>query len=171
MSNNNTPTNQTISQTLGIPNTQNVPATNNPTQNTKMVVNEIIKDTKDDIKQWDKEKRETQLNEDFDYSRAKLYQLMETGQEALMGILEVAQESEHPRAYEVCAQLIKNNSELVKALTMLHKDSQDVVQTMDPNERESRQDDSGNVTNNNLFVGSSQELLEMLEKMNKKDKE
>ena len=75
---------------------------------------EKIKDISDDIKK------------DYDYTRGNLYSIIEKGQEAINGILELAQESEMPRAYEVAGQLIKNVADATDKLMDLQKKLKDV---------------------------------------------
>ena len=69
---------------------------------------------------------EEDIRKDYEYTRGNLYSLIEKGQEAINGILELAQESEMPRAYEVAGQLIKNTSEIAEKLMALHKLKKDV---------------------------------------------
>jgi hypothetical protein len=94
-------------------------------------------------------------NPDADYSRANYYNLIEKGNEALDGILEVAKESQHPRAYEVAANMIKNLSDVTEKLMILQKQQQE----LQPKE-------SAAPTNINVdkavFVGSTAELLRQL---------
>lgn len=94
-----------------------------------------------------------QVNKDYEYTRGNLYSLIEKGQEAVNGILELAQESESPRAYEVAGQLIKNVADATDKLLDLQKKM-----------KELGEDKSGptHVTNNALFVGSTAELQKML---------
>ena len=95
-------------------------------------------------------------NPDANYSRANYYNLIEKGNEALDGILEVAKESQHPRAYEVAANMIKNLSDVTEKLMILQKQQQDLK----PKEEQATQ------TNINVdkavFVGSTAELLRQL---------
>ena len=115
------------------------------------VVNEKIqkiKETSDDIKK------------DYDYTRGNLYSIIEKGQEAINGILELAQESEMPRAYEVAGQLIKNVADATDKLMDLQKKLKDVEE-----EKQSR--GPSNVTNA-LFVGSTAELAKLLKEKDKK---
>jgi hypothetical protein len=79
--------------------------------------------------------------------------LVEKGQEAINGILELAQESEMPRAYEVAGQLIKNTSEIAEKLMALHKLKKDV---------EEEKQNGPTTVNNALFVGSTAELAKLL---------
>jgi len=94
---------------------------------------------------------------DYRYSRAQLYSLVEKGQEAVDGILEVAASSDHPRAYEVAGQLIKNVADVADKLADLHKKMKDLEAETGPK----------TVTNNALYVGSTADLLNLL-KDNKK---
>ena len=93
---------------------------------------------------------------DYEYSRGNLYSLIEKGQEALNGILEVAQGSDHPRAYEVAGQLIKSVADTTDKLVDLQKK----VKELDEDSPKS----PSSVTNNALFVGSTSELSKMLKK-------
>ena len=94
------------------------------------------------------------INKDYEYTRGNLYSIIEKGQEAINGILELAQESDMPRAYEVAGQLIKNVSDATDKLMDLQKKLKDVTKT-----EESR--GPTNVTNA-LFVGSTAELQKLL---------
>jgi hypothetical protein len=93
------------------------------------------------------------IKKDYEYARGNLYSLVEKGQEAINGILELAQESEMPRAYEVAGQLIKNTSEIAEKLMALHKIKKDV-------EEETQKGPT--TVNNALFVGSTAELAKLL---------
>ena len=103
---------------------------------------EIIKSKDDDIEK------------DYIYSRANLYSLIEKGQEAINGIMEVAGEGGSPRAYEVAGQLIKSVADTTDKLIDLQKKLKDV-------EDETKRT-TNNVTNNAVFVGSTSELQKML---------
>ena len=92
---------------------------------------------------------------DYEYSRGNLYSLIEKGQEALNGILEVAQGSDHPRAYEVAGQLIGQVGQTVDKLQDLQKKLKDLKEV--PNKT------NANIKNA-LFVGSTAELQKMLNK-------
>ena len=98
--------------------------------------------------------RENDVNKDYDYTRGNLYSLIEKGQEAINGIMEVAGETASPRAYEVAGQLIKSVADTTDKLADLHKKIKDIE---DDNSKT-----QGNVTNNALFVGSTAELQKML---------
>ena len=98
---------------------------------------------------------------DYEYSRGNLYSLIEKGQEAINGILDVAQGSDHPRAYEVAGQLIKNVSDATDKLMTLQQKLKEV------NAEEKK--GPTNVTNNALFVGSTAELQKLLKKNSTED--
>ncbi len=110
---------------------------------------EKIKATADDIKK------------DYDYTRGNLYSIIEKGQEALNGVLELAQESEQPRAYEVAGQLIKSVSDATDKLMDLQKKLKDV--------EEDKAVKGPSTVNNALFVGSTAELAKMLKDGLKED--
>lgn len=105
-------------------------------------------------------KNNEDVDKDYEYTRGNLYSLIEKGQEAINGILELAQETEQPRAYEVAGQLIKNVADATDKLLDLQKKLKDV------NEESTKS--TTNVTNNSLFVGSTAELQKMLKNIDKK---
>jgi hypothetical protein len=98
------------------------------------------------------------VQDDFDYARENMRQLISKGQNALDGILTIASGSEHPRAYEVAAALMKTMAETNKDLLELQK-TKKVLQKEDP--KAPQLEGPQNVTNN-LFVGSTAELQKML---------
>jgi hypothetical protein len=104
----------------------------------KKEMNSIINDTK----------------KDYDYVRGNMYSIVEKGQEALNSALELAQETDSPRAYEVVGQLIKNVSDSAEKLIELHKKMKDIEEVKHSN-------GPTNVTNA-LFVGSTAELSKLL---------
>ena len=96
----------------------------------------------------------TDTRKDYEYTRGNLYSLIEKGQEAVNGILELAQETEQARAYEVAGQLIKSVADATDKLLDLQKKLKDV-------EEDTKKSSPTNVTNA-LFVGSTAELQKML---------
>ena len=94
------------------------------------------------------------IEKDYEYTRANLYSLIEKGQEAINGIMEVAEEGNSPRAYEVAGQLIKSVADTTDKLIDLQKKLKDV--------EEDTKKTTNNVTNNALFVGSTSELQKLL---------
>ena len=119
---------------------------------------EISVDESEVVVGVDKEKpdRLTQddITKDYEYTRGNLYSIIEKGQEAINGILELAQESEMPRAYEVDGQLIKSVSDATDKLMDLQKKLKDV-------EEETKQKGPSTV-NNALFVGSTADLAKII---------
>ena len=98
---------------------------------------------------------EDEDNDDFKYSRENLYHIIERGQDALDGILRVAQETDHPRAYEVAGQLLKTNADNAEKLVNLQTTKKKIRETSGPK----------NVTNA-LFVGSTAELQKLIKDKN-----
>lgn len=95
-----------------------------------------------------------ETNNDFEYARTNLYSIIEKGQNALEDILDVAKQSESARVYEVATTLIKTMVDANKDLLSLQKTRKELEKVEDTPEKL--------VTNNNLFVGSSAELLKMI---------
>ena len=94
------------------------------------------------------------IEKDYEYTRGNLYSIIEKGQEAINGILELAQDSEMPRAYEGAGQLIKSVSDATDKLMDLQKKVKDV--------NEDAPQKGPNTVNNALFVGSTAELAKLL---------
>ena len=90
---------------------------------------------------------------DYEYSRANLYSLIEKGQEAINGIMELASEGGSPRAYEVAGQLIKSVGDVADKLIDLQKKVKEVEEDVSK---------TTNVTNNAVFIGSTSELSKLL---------
>ena len=92
-------------------------------------------------------KKNNDITKDYEYTRANLYSLIEKGQEAINGIMELAGEGASPRAYEVAGQLIKSVADTTDKLIDLQKKLKDV--------EEDTKKTTNNVTNNAVFVGST----------------
>jgi len=112
-----------------------------------------------EIVEYDNSPKEVKAEEDnsdndYKYARENFYSVIETGTKALEQMLDVAQASEHPRAYEVVSTLMKT---LIDANKDLVKMNEDRKKSKAPEEQ-----DHKSVTNNNLFVGSTSELQKML---------
>ena len=135
-----------INEALGI-STENKPAT-------KQVVKKEFTPPVPRLEDKDKE----DVDNDYKYSRENYYNLIERGQDAIQGILDIANESQHPRAYEVAGNLIKQVADTVDKL----QDLQGKLKTLK---------DVPNKTSTNikqaLFVGSSKELHSLLKNKNK----
>jgi len=96
----------------------------------------------------------SKVDSDYQKVRKQFYDLAEQGDEAIELMLDLARESEHPRAFEVLGQLIKNNAEIGEKILKLHKSKKD-----------QDKDDTltlGDKTNTNVFIGSTAELQKML---------
>jgi type II secretory pathway component PulF len=112
---------------------------------------ELLKSTQNDVQK------------DYEYSRTQLYSLIEKGQETLNGIMELAAETDSPRAYEVAGQILKSVADTADKLIDLQKKMRaiedDAIKT------------TNNVTNNAVFVGSTSELQKLLKQgfLNNKD--
>ena len=103
---------------------------------------------------------ERNRDDDYEYTRETLYDLIEKGREGIEEMIEVARQSEHPRAYEVLAGLIKDTANTSEKLMDLHRKIQTIDQMMLPApEKQSN-------TTNNLFIGSTTELQRMLKDLN-----
>ena len=124
----------------------------NDTFNTDPV--EVNAITKKDKEKSNIQKLTDDVGKDYDYTRGNLYSLIEKGQEAINGIMEVAGETASPRAYEVAGQLIKSVADTTDKLADLHKKIKEID--------EDKAKPQSNVTNNALFVGSTSELSKML---------
>ena len=98
--------------------------------------------------------KDNDIEKDYEYTRANLYSLIEKGQEAINGIMELAGEGGSPRAYEVAGQLIKSVADTTDKLIDLQKKLKDV--------EEDSKKTTNNVTNNAVFVGSTSELQKLL---------
>ena len=98
------------------------------------------------------------VDKDYEYARGNLYSLIDKGQEAVNGALDLAMSSDHPRAYEVAGQLIKNVGDVADKLMALQKDKKNVKE-------ESAQKV---VTNNAFFMGSTADRQKMLKQASKK---
>ena len=98
------------------------------------------------------------VDKDYEYARGNLYSLIDKGQEAVNGAIDLAMSSDHPRAYEVAGQLIKHVGDVADKLMALQKDKKNVKEESVKTQ----------VTNNSLFVGSTADLQKMLKQASKK---
>ena len=99
-----------------------------------------------------------EVQDDYEYARSNLYSLVDKGQEAVNGALDLAMSSDHPRAYEVAGQLIKHVGDVADKLMALQKDKKNVKE----------ESAKKVVTINSLFVGSTADLQKMLKQATKK---
>ncbi len=100
-----------------------------------------------------------ELDKDYEYTRGNLYSLIEKGQETLNGIIDLADQTQSPRAYEVAGQVLKSVADTTDKLLDLQKKLKDIDET---------KTGPTQVTNNAMFVGSTAELQKMLKEMGKK---
>jgi hypothetical protein len=114
------------------------------------VQSEVISTAIEPIKEERVQK--TDIKQDYEYSRATLTSLVDKGQEAIDGILELARETDSPRAYEVVGQLIKTVTDSAEKLMDIQKKLKDLEQ----------EKTASTVTNNALFVGTTNEVLTLL---------
>ncbi len=106
--------------------------------------------------------KKKEADTDYAYSREVLYDLIEKGRGALEDMIEVARESEHPRAFEVLSGLIKNTADVNDKLLDLNKKHKDI-------NTEPVKQLEGGVTNNNMFIGSTTDLQRMLQDVKKSE--
>jgi len=96
------------------------------------------------------------IEDDYSFARAQYYNLAEKGQEAIDLMLDLARESEHPRAFEVLSNMLKQNAEIADKLMTLQKQKKEVKKTDTPELPNS-------LTQNNVFVGSTTDMQRMLQ--------
>lgn len=126
------------------------------------IVPDVVENTEESLSEIDNLKSTiNDIRDDYEYTRNNLYSLVKKGQDAINGALELAQETEMPRAYEVAGQLIKNVSDVTDKLMDLQKKLKDI-------EESSISKGPTNVTNA-LFVGSTAELAKLLKNKEKDD--
>ena len=92
------------------------------------------------------------VKSDYEYSRDTYYEILEKGKESLELMIEVARESEHPRAFEVLSGMMKNMADINDKLMDLNKKNKDINQ----------EDVKQITTNNNVFLGSTADLQKLL---------
>jgi len=106
------------------------------------------------MKDHDNNNSKDKVDYDYDYSRSTYYELIEKGKESLDLMMEVARESEHPRAFEVLSGLIKNLADTNDKLMELNKKHKEVLKEELPQHKQ--------ITNNNVFLGSTTDLQRLL---------
>jgi len=102
------------------------------------------------------DENESEIQDDYDYARARYYSLTEKGDEAIDLMLDLARESEHPRAFEVLSTMLKQNAEIADRLMELQKKKKEVRLTDNPQQL------PNSMTQNNVYVGSTTDLQRML---------
>jgi len=111
------------------------------------------------IKPYDPEEAEQDIFDDYSYARAKYYNLAEKGDEAIDLMLDLARESEHPRAFEILSSMLKQNAEITDRLMDLQKKNKELRIT----DSKANVTDPTTMTQNNVYVGSTTELQRMLQ--------
>jgi hypothetical protein len=107
------------------------------------------------------------ISDDYSEARNTLLQSISAGREALDNLLQVANDSNSPRAYEVFATLLKNLSEVTEKLLSIHKLTSDTIQSV----KSETKDSVVNAQQNNYFIGTSSELNRYVESVINNDKE
>lgn len=118
---------------------------------------DVIANTLDLVPLKDTKENNNHIVDDYEYARGSMINVIEKGQEALNDMLDVAQRSQHPRGYEVVATLIST-------LANANKDLLDL--TKKKKELEQNSDGGPSTVNNNLYIGSTADLLKLLKKPN-----
>jgi len=114
----------------------------------------------------DENENNNEIQDDYDYARSKYYNLAEKGDEAIDLMLDLARESEHPRAFEVLSNMLKQNAEVADRLMELQKKKKE-LRLIDQKQLPG----NGNMTQNNVYVGSTTDLQRMLhERIDEKTK-
>lgn len=121
---------------------------------------DITRETREVTKVVSKD-RSFDTENDYKYARENLYSLVERGQDAIEGILQLSKDTEHPRAYEVAGQLIKTVADTAEKLIDLQKKLQDI-------EGETT---SVKTQHNHLYVGSTSDLQKFLKKSSKENRD
>lgn len=93
--------------------------------------------------------------DDYEFTRSKYYDLIEKNDEAIQAMLDLAKETEHPRAYEVLSNMIKQNAELADRFMELHKKKRDAEKNENNKQIGAI---PGSLTQNNVFIGTTTDL-------------
>ena len=130
--------------------------------------NEILNELEKNITIIEKPRRVSQekivsdTEKDVEYTRGKMKELIDQSSEAINQMMALASESEHPRAFEVLSNMIKDASQMTQDLVKLQKTRKDITQEKDITSQ-------SNTTNNAIFVGSTTQLQKFLKKQNKEN--
>lgn len=108
------------------------------------------------------EEEEKEVSRDYEFSKDTYRNLVETGQQATEELLRICQDTEHPRAYEVLATMIKNTGDLTDKMMDLNKKRKEINKKDSPLGLPGPSE--GGVTNNNVFVGTTEDLQRLLQK-------
>ncbi|MFN4975268.1 MAG: hypothetical protein ACK5GV_08495 [Bacteroidota bacterium] len=105
--------------------------------------------------------KDNHLDTDYNYIRNNLYTITEKSIDALNSLVDIAQQSQHPRAYEVISLMVNTIASAQKDLMTIHKDKKKI-------ESDSASSEKSDVVNNNLFIGNTAQLDEIIANMTKK---
>lgn len=113
----------------------------------------------------DKKQETIQVEDDFDFARDNVYGILAKGQDAIEEMMKIASASQHPAAYETLTKMLKVQSDLAKSLLKLHEQKKEVkTDSPAPNQQPHQQITTDKVINQNLFVGTTEEMQDMIEK-------
>lgn len=110
------------------------------------------------------------IQDDYEFARSKYYELVQKGDEAIDLMLDLARESEHPRAFEVLSTMIKQNAEIADRLMDLQKKKKEVKKIDALATQQQQQQYPSQLTQNNVYVGSTTDLQRMLAAKMKKER-
>lgn len=123
----------------------------------KHIPQEVVSRNAPDVASSKKDDSMVDVDTDYTYSRDTYKKLVDKGQDAIDHMMELAIQSDHPRAYEVLGGMLKNVSDMTDKLMSLHKNV-DAVKTKKVDSKPSESGPVGQITNNNVFVGSTTDL-------------
>lgn len=112
----------------------------------------------------DKKQETIQVEDDFDYARENVYGIIKKGQDSIEDMMVIASASQHPAAYETLTKMLKVQSELAKTLLKLHEQKKEVKSEAPSPAPAHQQIKTDKVINQNLFVGTTEEMQDMIEK-------
>ena len=103
-------------------------------------------------------KNEADIKDDYEFSRENYRKLVEKGTDAIDHCMELALQSDHPRAYEVLGGMLKNVSDMTDKLMSLHDNLEKVKLVASKSKQKGDTSQNASITNNNVFVGSTTDL-------------
>lgn len=132
----------------------------------KSIIDALKSNLPEQLKQIKSEVAQTEIvadtEEDYEYSREKIKSLISKAEDSIDTMMALASETEHPRAFEVLSGMFKTTTEMMDQLITLQKKRQELTQSQKPS-------NSGNTTNNAIFVGSTTDLQKFLHGDNSKE--
>lgn len=126
-----------------------------------------------DIIPYDEPNEDFEINKDFEIARENIYGIIKNGQEAIEQMIKIADQSQNPAAYDTLNQMLKNQAQISKVLLDAHKKKHEsnYIRKHKANENKNppQQITADRVVNQNLIVGSTEDILKMLEKNKEND--